>query len=381
MNISNSYANSTASSSLLSTALSSVKSKTFEENNTEFNSDINKTYIIHNSQSYASEYGFRTNEQGFFEKDFNMFASLPFDYDIHIKSVQSIAKELLRQDPELNPVKIDIASVVNKYYNSLKSIESEFQTNDNAMLSRIEISKLNQGFSTKNGELDSELIRIYNTSDEIKEAKKLNNTFTPLNLGIKITDFAFDEAINNNSTNELLKPYMNENGDISKSGLLMNFIHKDLKEANDNNFFIEPVKLSLNAHKNLQKLLNNEDSFKSYILEQNSQNMSFDLYLYVNGVNKQNTSKDKLDTLYQQYIGYQRGVNIKEFVNSSSIFSLYTESLNKEFQKLNTFFSEKQDNLEQISNDVKTLNEKFIQARQKQAAFSNIIKSYIGVMQ
>ena len=89
MNISNSYANSTASSSLLSTALSSVKSKTFEENNTEFNSDINKTYIIHNSQSYASEYGFRTNEQGFFEKDFNMFASLPFDYDIHIKACKA----------------------------------------------------------------------------------------------------------------------------------------------------------------------------------------------------------------------------------------------------------------------------------------------------
>ena len=216
----------------------------------------------------------------------------------------------------------------------------------------------------------------------MNEIKRQNKILNPLNLGMKLVDFSFEEAVYNNSNNELLKPYMNKDGDISKAGLLINFIHRDLQTQNENEFFIEPIKLNLNAHKNLQNMLEKEGLFEDYVIEQNSNTMSFDLYLYVNGVNKQNTNKDKLENLYNQYISYQRGVNIKEFVNSSSIFSLYTEALSKEFSSLKSSFSNlDEENLQSVSNDIKNLNENYIKQREKQANFSKLIKSYISVMQ
>ncbi|MBF7044190.1 hypothetical protein IY888_04480, partial [Campylobacter volucris] len=37
--------------------------------------------------TYASEFGFRIDEKGFFEKDLNKSAKIPLDYDINIKSI------------------------------------------------------------------------------------------------------------------------------------------------------------------------------------------------------------------------------------------------------------------------------------------------------
>lgn len=380
MNISNSYISNTSSNSILGAALSHIRNK-IDTQEEDIEPSVNKTQYIFNT-SYSSEFGFRTDENGFFEQDFNMKASLPFDYKINIKSVQSIAKELLKQDEDLSLSKLDITSIINKYYNSLKSVEKEFSTNSNDYLSRAEISKLNQGFSTQNGNISGELIKIYENISDINEIKRQNKILNPLNLGMKIVDFSFEDAVYNNSNNELLKPYMNKDGDISKAGLLMNFIHRDLQTQNENELFIEPIKLNLNAHKNLQNMLEKEGLFEDYVIQQNSKTMSFDLYLYVNGVNKQNTNKDKLENLYNQYISYQRGVNIKEFVNSSSIFSLYTEALSKEFSSLRSSFTNlDEESLQNVSNDIKNLNENYIKQREKQANFSKLIKSYISVMQ
>lgn len=58
--------------------------------------------------SYASEFGFRINEQGFFEKDLNKTAALPLDYDINIKSIREISKQLIKLDENLNYNKIDL---------------------------------------------------------------------------------------------------------------------------------------------------------------------------------------------------------------------------------------------------------------------------------
>lgn len=45
---------------------------------------------------------------------------------------------------------------------------------------------------------------------------------------------------------------------------------------------------------------------KDYIKQQNEQKMSFDLYLYVNGVDKKTASQDKLSVFFQQYVNYQK---------------------------------------------------------------------------
>ena len=378
MNINSSYTNNT--NNILTSALSYIQNKT-EIREDNFQPQINKESIIF-TQSYGSEFGFRTDSEGFFEQDFNMQAGLPFSYKINIKSIENIAKELLKQDEDLSIKKLDITGLVNTYFNALKSIEKEFSTQANEYLSRSEISRLNQGFSTESGEFSDELMKIYESMKEMKELRSLNKNLNTLNLGIKIFDFGFEDAIYNNSNNELLKPYMNENGDISKSGLLMNFIHSNLSTENEANFFIEPIKLGLDSHKNLRKMLEKESLFQAYIKDQNSSNMSFDLYLYVNGVNKQNTSKQKLENLYSQYLSKQRDVNIKDFVNSSSIFSLYTQLLNEDFSSLkNSLANTDKESLQSISADIKGLNEAFLRQREKQANFNRVIKSYLSIMQ
>ncbi|NDJ28086.1 hypothetical protein DMB95_07490 [Campylobacter sp. MIT 12-8780] len=335
------------------------------------------------TQSFASEFGFRTDEKGIFQKDLNHAANLPLSYEINIKSVQSIAKELMKQDENLSFSKIDLPQLLNTYYLALKAVEPEFAKNDNIYLNRGEVAGLYQGFSTKSGDFSSEITRLYKGENELNSALTHNQNLIPLNLENKIINFHFDSAINNTSQNELIKPYLNKESEVSKSGLLMNFIHKDIKSANEEiNFFIEPVNLNLNSHQNFYKMLQGEGSFENYIQEQSKERMSFDLYLYVNGVSKQNTQSDKLNLLYQQYLNYQKDLNIEEFTRSSSIYSLYTQALNAEFKQIKQEASTQsdQEQLNQINQTRQNSLENFYTQRQKQANLNKIVRSYMSVM-
>ena len=165
MNISTNYA-STAYRSNVSADLSQSKTPNTLQNATSQNTSTSLTPNFR--QTYKSEFGFRTNEQGIFEKELNKAANLPLSYDINIKSVQSIAKELVAQDKGTS--QSDIATLLNKYFSTLRAVESEFNTADNANLSRAEIAELNQGFSTQNGGFDDAIIRVYNNASELKQA-------------------------------------------------------------------------------------------------------------------------------------------------------------------------------------------------------------------
>ncbi|EAJ4571897.1 hypothetical protein DA552_10110, partial [Campylobacter jejuni] len=153
--------------------------------------------------------------EGFFDKDLNKIANIPESYDINIKSVRSIAKELAKQDENLNYNKIDLPYLLNSYHSSLKSINSEFLQDDNAYLSRDLISKLSSGFSTDNGEFLGQISRIYNNQEEIDLALSNITNLNTLMLDNKITNFHFDKAIENTSSNEILKPYLTKNAEVS----------------------------------------------------------------------------------------------------------------------------------------------------------------------
>lgn len=349
------------------------------ENNLE-----NLNYIF-NTTSYASEFGFRINEEGIFDKDLNKIANIPESYDINIKSVRNIAKELTKQDESLNYNKIDLPYLLNSYYNSLKSINLEFAKDDNHNLSRDNISKLNAGFSTQNGEFLGKISRIYSNQEEINSALNKNINLNTLMLDNKIVDFHFDKALNNTSSNEILKPYLTKNAEVSKSGLLMNFIYHDIKTKNDSelSFFMKPASLDLNSHQNLQKILKGEIDVEDYIKQNNEKKMSFDLYLYVNGVDKKTTSQDKLSVFFQQYINYEKDMDLKEFANSSSIFQIYTDEIKKDFNTIKQEYNNQ-------TKDKKTLEEankmrfdsidNFLDRRQKQANLNKILNSYLSVL-
>ncbi|EAK4564766.1 hypothetical protein CYB09_08770, partial [Campylobacter coli] len=360
-----------------SQALNLIKDKkgsNLEENE---NNLENLNYIF-NTTSYASEFSFRIDEKGFFEKDLNKIANIPESYNINIKSVRNIAKELTRQDATLNYNKIDLPYLLNSYYSSLKSVNLEFSENDNANLSRDMISKFATGFSTENGEFLGKISRIYNNQEELNSALNKTLSLNTLMLDNKITNFHFDRALNNTSSNEILKPYLTKNAEVSKSGLLMNFIYHDIKTQNDNelNFFMKPASLDLNAHTNFQKILRGEMDIKDYIKQQNEQKMSFDLYLYVNGVDKKTASQDKLSVFFQQYVNYQKDMDLREFANSSSIFQIYIDENHSEFNSLKEEYQSQNKDLEKLdnANNMRSSSiENFLDRRQKQANLNKIL--------
>ncbi|EAM0028583.1 hypothetical protein FSL88_07535 [Campylobacter coli] len=385
INSANPYQNLALSNPLQnSQALNLIKDKkgsNLEENE---NNLENLNYIF-NTTSYASEFSFRIDEKGFFEKDLNKIANIPESYNINIKSVRNIAKELTRQDATLNYNKIDLPYLLNSYYSSLKSVNLEFSENDNANLSRDMISKFATGFSTENGEFLGKISRIYNNQEELNSALNKTLSLNTLMLDNKITNFHFDRALNNTSSNEILKPYLTKNAEVSKSGLLMNFIYHDIKTQNDNelNFFMKPASLDLNAHTNFQKILRGEMDIKDYIKQQNEQKMSFDLYLYVNGVDKKTTSQDKLSVFFQQYVNYQKDMDLREFANSSSIFQIYIDENHSEFNSLKEEYQSQNKDLEKLdnANNMRSSSiENFLDRRQKQANLNKILNSYLSVL-
>ncbi|WP_390313446.1 hypothetical protein [Campylobacter coli] len=385
INSANPYQNLALSNPLQnSQALNLIKDKkgsNLEENE---NNLENLNYIF-NTTSYASEFSFRIDEKGFFEKDLNKIANIPESYNINIKSVRNIAKELTRQDATLNYNKIDLPYLLNSYYSSLKSVNLEFSENDNANLSRDMISKFATGFSTENGEFLGKISRIYNNQEELNSALNKTLSLNTLMLDNKITNFHFDRALNNTSSNEILKPYLTKNAEVSKSGLLMNFIYHDIKTQNDNelNFFMKPASLDLNAHTNFQKILRGEMDIKDYIKQQNEQKMSFDLYLYVNGVDKKTASQDKLSVFFQQYVNYQKDMDLREFANSSSIFQIYIDENHSEFNSLKEEYQSQNKDLEKLdnANNMRSSSiENFLDRRQKQATLNKILNSYLSVL-
>ncbi|ELQ2625337.1 hypothetical protein QTC88_000907 [Campylobacter coli] len=385
INSANPYQNLALSNPLQnSQALNLIKDKkgsNLEENE---NNLENLNYIF-NTTSYASEFSFRIDEKGFFEKDLNKIANIPESYNINIKSVRNIAKELTRQDATLNYNKIDLPYLLNSYYSSLKSVNLEFSENDNANLSRDMISKFATGFSTENGEFLGKISRIYNNQEELNSALNKTLSLNTLMLDNKITNFHFDRALNNTSSNEILKPYLTKNAEVSKSGILMNFIYHDIKTQNDNelNFFMKPASLDLNAHTNFQKILRGEMDIKDYIKQQNEQKMSFDLYLYVNGVDKKTASQDKLSVFFQQYVNYQKDMDLREFANSSSIFQIYIDENHSEFNSLKEEYQSQNKDLEKLdnANNMRSSSiENFLDRRQKQANLNKILNSYLSVL-
>ncbi|MBX0381462.1 hypothetical protein I8928_05890 [Campylobacter coli] len=385
INSANPYQNLALSNPLQnSQALNLIKDKkgsNLEENE---NNLENLNYIF-NTTSYASEFSFRIDEKGFFEKVLNKIANIPESYNINIKSVRNIAKELTRQDATLNYNKIDLPYLLNSYYSSLKSVNLEFSENDNANLSRDMISKFATGFSTENGEFLGKISRIYNNQEELNSALNKTLSLNTLMLDNKITNFHFDRALNNTSSNEILKPYLTKNAEVSKSGLLMNFIYHDIKTQNDNelNFFMKPASLDLNAHTNFQKILRGEMDIKDYIKQQNEQKMSFDLYLYVNGVDKKTASQDKLSVFFQQYVNYQKDMDLREFANSSSIFQIYIDENHSEFNSLKEEYQSQNKDLEKLdnANNMRSSSiENFLDRRQKQANLNKILNSYLSVL-
>lgn len=335
--------------------------------------------------TFASEFGFRVDEGGFFEEDLNKISKLPHSYAIHISTARALAKELARQNENFRPDKIDLPQLLNEHHNALKALNPTFKSEDNAPLSRSELAELNWGFSTQEGDFAGRIARIYADRDQLQAAQSdlagLNAHF----LDNKITSFQLDKTLNNTAANAILKPYLTKNAKLSKSGVLANFAYWNLKEQNDKalNFFMKPVNLDASAHQNLYKILKGELKPEDFIKESNEQKMSFDLYLYVNGVDKKTTPEDKLSVFFQQYVNYQKDMDLREFTHSSSIYKLYSDAVAEDFARMRGEFEAQRgtaQTLERINLERERGREDFLGDRQRQARLNQILSSYLSVM-
>ena len=328
--------------------------------------------------SFMSEFGFRINERGIFDKEFNKAANLPESYEINIKSVQSIAKVLANDESSAS--KLDMPELISRYFSTLRSVEGEFASADNASLSRGEIASLNQGFSTQSGEFDGIINRIYADTAQLKQARIDNKNLNPLGLDNKIIDFSFNSAIKNTANNEFIKPYINKSGEVSKSGLLMNFIYENAKKPSM--LFVDALNLNLADHQKFYQMLDDENSLKNFISEQNKGGMSFDFYLYTQGINKEAISDERLLAAYQQYLTSVKKANIDNFASQSSIYQLYTQILMGKFNTMQSDYdTQSKSEVLALANEMRTKSaEGFVAARQRQASRETIIKSYKSIM-
>lgn len=341
----------------------------------------NNTYLTPENStttSFMSEFGFRINERGIFDKKFNKAANLPESYEINIKSVQSIAKVLANDESSAS--KLDMPELISRYFSTLRSVEGEFASADNASLSRGEIASLNQGFSTQSGEFDGVINRIYADTAQLKQARIDNKNLNPLGLDNKIIDFSFNSAIKNTANNEFIKPYINKSGEVSKSGLLMNFIYENAKKPSM--LFVDALNLSFADHQKFYQMLDDENSLKNFISEQNKGGMSFDFYLYTQGINKEAISDERLLAAYQQYLTSVKKANIDNFASQSSIYQLYTQILMGKFNTMQSDYdTQSKSEVLALANEMRTKSaEGFAQARQRQASRETIIKSYKSIM-
>lgn len=342
---------------------------------------ISNTYLTPENStttSFMSEFGFRINERGIFDKEFNKAANLPESYEINIKSVQSIAKVLANDENSAS--KLDMPELISRYFSTLRSVEGEFASADNASLSRGEIASLNQGFSTQSGEFDGIINRIYADTAQLKQARIDNKNLNPLGLDNKIIDFSFNSAIKNTANNEFIKPYINKSGEVSKSGLLMNFIYENAKKPSM--LFVDALNLSFADHQKFYQMLDDENSLKNFISEQNKGGMSFDFYLYTQGINKEAISDERLLAAYQQYLTSVKKANIDNFASQSSIYQLYTQILMGKFNTMQSDYdTQSKSEVLALANEMRTKSaEGFAQARQRQASRETIIKSYKSIM-
>ncbi|MGJ0158066.1 Cj0814 family flagellar-dependent secreted protein [Campylobacter coli] len=211
---------------------------TFSNNtsNTKSSNVINDNLNLVSDKSGAVNkvLGYGVDENGFFTSDFNEAAGLPKDYKIYAKSAESFVN-FQENDNYLFSFfhKVDIAKTIGNSYKILSQI---IPKTSNAYLSPEELKNIPYAI---NIDENSKVTKTY-TYEEFKEYKnkEINsknypgltfNTTTGL-IGINYEYLPIDTNNIFNSDNSKAQidktPYIDNNGNVSKGGVLMAFLNQ-----------------------------------------------------------------------------------------------------------------------------------------------------------
>ncbi|EAL7372181.1 hypothetical protein ACE260_001700, partial [Campylobacter jejuni] len=95
------------------------------------------------------------------------------------------------------------------------------------------------------------------------------------------------------------------------------------------------------------------------------------------------STQDKLSVFFQQYINYQKDMDLREFANSSSIFQIYIDQNRNDFDALKKQYQNQSQDTQRLeeANQLRSSSiENFLDRRQKQANINKILNSYMSVM-
>ncbi|AWI33631.1 Cj0814 family flagellar-dependent secreted protein [Helicobacter apodemus] len=216
------------------------------------NSDnVDNTNIKKNNQSIESKksslafkeiLGYKVDKEGYFTQEFNKAAGIPEDYKIHSSSLESLVRV---RAPSLDFTDIDIAKTIGNAYKILSQVVGEDTLKDKDSFSLEEIAKFPQGYEYDRRSL--QVTKIYQTTKDYmnfasnqanwkdleKQDKKASNLFfssgETMRQGLPATDI-FNNASGGQEESFNFNPngskYINEDGSITKGGLLVAVVNK-----------------------------------------------------------------------------------------------------------------------------------------------------------
>ncbi|ECK6873071.1 hypothetical protein F2N16_05600 [Campylobacter upsaliensis] len=191
----------------------------------------NPNLVSDKTQAVDKILGYGVDKEGFFTSDFNEAAGLPKDYKIYAKGVENLANYIINFDFK-SFASIDIVKSIGNAYKVFSQLIDE--ANENFTIE--DLSKIPLGFSYDKKSFQA--INIFQTQKEFESALSANNDLqiyqNPKQLALSFPSWnekAPNDYIKKND--DIFAPsshidigqliYKNDNGSISKGGVLMAF--------------------------------------------------------------------------------------------------------------------------------------------------------------
>ncbi len=194
----------------------------------------NSSLVSDKSQAVSKILGYGVDKDGFFTSDFNEAAGLPKDYKIYAKSAESFAN-FQESDNNLFSFfhKVDIAKTIGNSYKILSQIIPQ---TSNAYLSPEELKNIPYAISID----ENSIVKKTYTYEEFKEYKNneinsknyagltFNTTTGLIGINYKYLPIDANNIFNSNNSKAYIDktPYIDNNGNVSKGGVLMAFLNQ-----------------------------------------------------------------------------------------------------------------------------------------------------------
>lgn len=276
--------------------------------------------------AYPADNGYKINPQGYLTSSFNRAAGLPDGFKIHYETIKELDKALREQmQPKdvlnsayarSNPNSVslsfnEMAGIFRSAWMTFREVAGS-EINKAFYFSEKDLESFPVGFATRYGTIHSNVTAVYKTQEQFSKAEVDNkNLVGGLDNGILRLFDKNSFSVDANSWNPHWEFYVNEQSQVSRSGLLVGFLKSHLLQGRDRD-----VTKSLEYY----NLLEGKEDIKSY-LESNPQKTLRDYYTFSNNINWDSLSTEEreqteadFESFAQNFKGYEEVENLDAFI-------------------------------------------------------------------